>query len=114
MEKIYTEKRPWGEFSQFALNEPVTVKIITVLPHQAFSLQTHKKRDEFWHIISGSGFITIGEERKALLVGENYTVAKETKHQIEAGDESVIFLEIARGDFDENDIVRIKDLYGRA
>jgi len=35
-------------------------------------------------------------------------------HQLEAKDDDVQFLEIAFGNFDEEDIVRIKDKYGRA
>ena len=116
MKKVenYKEERPWGSFTEFALNEPVTVKIIVVNPNQAFSLQTHKMRDEKWHIIQGNGFITIGEEKKELEVGQDYFIPKETKHQIEAGDEKVVLLEIAYGQFDENDITRIKDRYGRS
>ena len=48
--KKYKEKRPWGGFEQFTINEKSTVKILTLLPRQKFSLQYHKKRKEFWLI----------------------------------------------------------------
>lgn len=115
MKKVenYKEKRPWGSFTEFASNEPVTVKIIEVLPNQAFSLQTHSKRDESWYIISGNGKAIVGDEEFDINPDMDLYVQRETKHQIIAGDEKVVLLEVSRGEFDENDINRISDLYGR-
>ena len=39
-----SSERPWGHFDQFATNEPVTVKIITVEPGHRLSLQRHHLR----------------------------------------------------------------------
>ncbi|MES2088065.1 MAG: phosphomannose isomerase type II C-terminal cupin domain [Patescibacteria group bacterium] len=111
---IYTEKRPWGSFTRFTKNEPVTVKIITVNAGQAFSLQSHEHRDEFWKIISGEGTITVGGTKTAVAPGLEYSVLRGTKHHIEASSSPVVFLEISRGEFDEADIVRFEDKYGRA
>ncbi len=108
------EIRPWGSFERFTLNEKSTVKIITVLPNESFSLQKHSHRSEFWKIISGTGVITIGDDKRNVLVGDEMTVPPETEHRVEAGDKEVIILEIAFGEFDENDIERIEDKYGRA
>lgn len=109
----YTEQRPWGSFDQFAFNEQVTVKLITVLPGQAFSLQSHEQRAEFWRVISGNGTITIGEHSSPIIAGHDYEIPPQTKHRIEAGTEPVLILEVARGTFDENDIQRFDDRYGR-
>lgn len=109
----YTEERPWGSFSKFADNEQVTVKIITVRPGEAFSLQCHEKRDEFWRIISGNGTVTIGSLQKTIKSGEDCVVMRGEKHRVEAGSEPVVILEISRGEFDESDIVRFEDRYGR-
>ena len=46
------EDRPWSFFKRFTLNEPSTVKIIHLKPHQEISLQKHTKRSEFWHVLS--------------------------------------------------------------
>ena len=46
------EVRPWGNFERFTLNEQSTVKIITVNPGEAFSLQVHGHREEFWRGVS--------------------------------------------------------------
>ena len=61
--KKKSDKRPWGDFRQFTLNEKSTVKILTVKPKQAFSLQTHKNRREFWYFLEGSGTIIAGEKK---------------------------------------------------
>jgi mannose-1-phosphate guanylyltransferase/mannose-1-phosphate guanylyltransferase/mannose-6-phosphate isomerase len=107
------DERPWGLYERFTLNEPSTVKIITVNPHQALSLQTHEHREEFWHIVSGSARVTIGNSVFDATLGSNFFIPKHTAHRIETADNSCVFLEIAYGEFDENDITRIEDKYGR-
>lgn len=109
----FLEQRPWGNFEQFTLNEASTVKIITVEMGQAFSLQKHKKRSEFWKILSGEGYITHGEVREAVEIGKTYLLPEGTLHRIEAVGAPVVFLEIAFGTFDESDIERQEDKYGR-
>ncbi len=108
------EERPWGAFERFTLNEPSTVKIMTIKPGEAFSLQSHKHRDEFWHIISGTGTITLNGQSQPVKAGDNFWSLRGTEHQMEAGAEGLEFLEISFGEFDEGDIIRIEDRYGRA
>ena len=107
------EERPWGSFQRFTLNEPSTVKIIAVKAGEAFSLQSHKHRDEFWHILSGSGVITLDDERKVVHTGENFVSPKGHEHRMAGGESGVTFLEISFGEFDEGDITRFEDKYGR-
>ncbi len=106
--------RPWGLYERFTLNEPSTVKIITVNAHEAFSLQTHANREEFWHIISGEANVTVGEEMHDAKPGNNFFIRKGTQHRMEAKEAPCVFLEIAYGEFDEHDIIRLKDNYGRS
>ncbi len=106
-------ERPWGDFKRFTLNEPSTVKIVTVHPGQALSLQKHSHREEFWYVISGTGTFTIGDTQVSAEVGKGYVVPTEAQHRIEATDKELVILEIAFGDFDESDIVRFDDKYGR-
>ena len=107
------EVRPWGTFERFTLNEESTVKIITLEPLQAFSLQTHAERKEFWHILKGSGTITTGEKSHAAGVGDQFFIPVGEKHRADAGPEGLEFLEIAFGEFAESDIIRLEDRYGR-
>ena len=109
----YTEERPWGKFERYTHNELSTVKIITVKAGEAFSLQYHKNRDEFWRIISGAGNLTLGDDKREVQEGEEVFIPKGTNHRLE-GITDVSFMEIAFGEFDENDIVRLEDKYGRS
>ncbi|MDO8481647.1 MAG: phosphomannose isomerase type II C-terminal cupin domain [bacterium] len=111
--KHASESRPWGSFERFTLNEPTTVKILTVNAGKKFSLQTHANRDEFWCIIRGSGFVTIGSETKEALLGDEFYIPRGTPHRATGGAEDLRLLEIAFGEFDENDEIRIEDDYGR-
>ena len=110
--KKYTEERPWGKFEQFCHNEKVTVKIITVKPNSQLSLQYHNKRDEFWKILSGSGKVIIGEKIFDAKMGDTFTIPKKVKHRM-ITEKGITFLEIATGEVDEEDIVRIEDEYKR-
>lgn len=107
------EMRPWGAFRVLVKNEPVTVKIITVRSGQAFSLQKHQHRTEFWRILSGSAEVSIGEKTVVATVGDEYIVPVGTLHRVTATAGDVQFLEIASGLFSEDDIVRVADNYGR-
>jgi mannose-1-phosphate guanylyltransferase/mannose-1-phosphate guanylyltransferase/mannose-6-phosphate isomerase len=109
----YREDRPWGSFERFTLNEPTTVKILTIKPGESLSLQTHQKRDEFWKILSGNGSILVGEHEFEAIPGNEYLARRGTPHRLAAGSEELKFLEISFGDFDEEDEVRIEDNYGR-
>lgn len=106
--------RPWGSFERFTLNEKTTVKLITVTAGEAFSLQSHKHRGEFWRIISGSGTITLDGYSKEVHATQSFFSPAGHEHRMEGGPQGITFLEIAFGDFDEGDITRIDDRYGRA
>lgn len=108
------EDRPWGSFDRFTHNELSTVKIITVHPGEVLSLQRHAKRSEWWKILSGSGFVTLNEEVLPAVTGNEFEIPQGTLHRVEAGTEGMMFLEIALGVFDEADIERLSDKYGRA
>ena len=106
-------ERPWGNFERFTTNEISTVKILTVNAGDAFSLQFHKCRDEFWHIVQGSGIVHIEETDTEARVGDQFFIPRNIKHRITGGPEGIKCLEISFGEFDENDIERFEDLYGR-
>ena len=107
------EDRPWGNFERFTFNEPSTVKIITMLPGQSLSLQQHEHRDEEWKILRGGGKVTVGSKVSPVKPGDEFFVARGTQHRVEAGEEGLQFLEVAIGEFNEQDIVRFEDKYGR-
>jgi mannose-6-phosphate isomerase len=108
------DERPWGKFERFTLNDPSTVKLLHVRAGEAFSLQTHEHRDEFWRVLTGEGVLTVGQEQCPARAGENHFIPRGTAHRAQAGATDLWLLEISFGDFDEEDIVRLEDKYGRA
>ena len=109
-----TEKRPCGTFIQFTKNEPSTIKIISVNGGEAFSRQTHKQRDEFWRILSGTGIALVGKKERKVAPGDELFVPRTTEHRMTADAGGSVFLEIGEGSFDEEDITRLEDRYGRS
>jgi len=111
--KTLVVKKPWGQFEQFTLNEQTTVKILSVDKGGSLSAQHHKNRSEFWRVISGHPLVTIDKEAKTATPGEEFDIGKMQSHRLEAPIDDVQILEIAYGTFDEDDIIRTEDKYGR-
>lgn len=113
-DEIFVQERPWGQFEQFVSNERVTVKIITVQPGHRLSLQTHENRGEFWQVLDGPIEVTVGEQTWSAQPGEKVWVPQGAVHRMaNQGDAPGRLLEVAFGDFDEADIVRLQDDYAR-
>ncbi len=109
-----TTKKPWGSFTRLTNNEPSTVKILYINKGEEFSLQYHSKREEFWKILEGHPEIIVGEMvTHNPQPGHEFVIAPGTKHRISAPKDNVVVLEISKGLFDEDDIVRIEDKYNR-
>lgn len=108
------EDRPWGSFLRFTKGEPSTVKMLYVKPGARLSLQKHARRSEFWHVLTGNGTVTIGDTEYEAKAGKEFEIPVETPHRLAGGDQGVWILEIALGEFDESDIVRLEDDFGRA
>jgi mannose-6-phosphate isomerase-like protein (cupin superfamily) len=113
MTKTYKEERPWGNFEQFTHNEISTVKILTIKSGEQPSVQLHHKRDELWRIIKGHGKVLLGNIWKKVKEGDEIFIPKETIHTGTGTNDEIKILEISFGDFDENDIERLEDKYGR-
>lgn len=111
--KPFVEKRPWGEELWITQKAPSMVKVLTVFPGESLSLQFHHKRSEYWRVLSGDGLVELNGKESAIQTGMDIFVPPETKHRIRGGTENLVILELAFGDFDEADIVRLEDKYGR-
>jgi len=112
VKSVKIEKRPWGNFKQFVLNEKCTVKILEVRPRQELSLQLHKKRKEEWYFIT-PGIVQIGKRRKRIRTGSIVRIGKNIPHRLIAGNKAVLVLEISFGEFKEKDEIRLEDKYDR-
>ncbi len=109
----YKEERPWGSFERFVENEKTTVKFLHLAPGKRFSLQRHAKRGEYWRVIAGSGTVTIGDETRVFALGDEARIPQGVLHRLEGGPDGLTVLEIMTGEYDENDIERIEDDFGR-
>ncbi len=113
-EDVLLTQRPWGSFQQFALNTPVTVKIITIEPRRRLSLQRHALRAELWQILDSTLVITEGAATRSAEPGEMIWLAQGTIHRVANPGPSVArILEVAFGHFDELDIERLHDDFDR-
>ena len=109
------DHRPWGKFIQYTHNQKTTVKIIEVKPGQRLSVQKHKRRDELWVALDDCLYVTIGDETKRMLPNWDYFIPRGTIHSVQnLGPKEAKFLEISFGHFDEDDIERLEDKYGRS
>lgn len=111
--KVSVTERPWGNFEQFTANEISTVKILQVKPLQRLSLQSHQNREELWVALDEGAVAEINGRKQYLEKGDKVVVPKGAKHRLSSESEIVRVLEIAFGKFDEEDIIRYEDDFGR-
>lgn len=115
--KTEVVERPWGNFSTVFSDYDTTVKILTINPHEALSLQYHEHRDEFWTLLDAGArpVLTINGQVLTMEAGVVYSVPRRVLHRISnpSWQTPVRILEVAKGHFDESDIVRVHDKYGR-
>lgn len=110
----FSEDRPWGSFENFTLNEASTVKILRVSAGKRFSLQKHEHRSEYWKVIEGDGIAQVDDEAREVKIGDEIQIHQGSLHRLTGGPNGIAVLEISLGEFDENDIVRTEDDFGRA
>lgn len=110
------ETRPWGSYVVVEQDRgPQAVKLLFVDPGQRLSLQRHQRRSEVWMPLNEGGFALIDNELVELRPLVRYTVPVGTWHRLWSERESgqLEVLELLYGEYDENDITRLDDDYGR-
>lgn len=142
--KYSTENRPWGYYGLYSDNEKCTTKILYINKNESLSMQYHFKRDQFYLILSEGFVIDYSskpvpeeilnekDEYKRfgdleLFLKDNIVTVKAEKGDMFGfhrfvihratylgSDSQGLVLDVAFGENDEQDIVRIKDRYGRA
>ncbi len=107
--------RPWGVYDSIDNGERYQVKRITVKPGARLSVQMHHHRAEHWIVVSGTAKVTVGD--KEFLVTENQStyIPVGQVHCLEnPGVIPLELIEVQSGSYlGEDDIVRLKDQYGR-
>ena len=118
----YIEHRPWGSYeilSQFntvgeGLHDTCVKKLI-VKPSSRLSYQSHKQRNEYWVIVQGEGEIIIDGFVNKVKVGSVVTILIGQKHRAvnTSTDTELVIIESQTGHYDEEDIERFEDDFGR-
>ena len=117
----YIEERPWGSFENLLDEDYCKVKRLIVLPKCRLSSQYHHKRSEAWVVVQGTATVTLEEKDSYRthyingVPGQVIKIPVGTIHRLEnEGTEDLIIIETQTGTyFGEDDIVRLKDDYGR-
>ena len=113
-DQITEDHRPWGKFRVYPHAEIGSLKIITVQPEGALSLQYHKHRGEFWVVLDPGLEITVGDRTWNPQPGEEIYIPAKAPHRLRCrGEDPARIMEIWLGDSSEEDIVRLEDVYGR-
>ncbi len=108
--------KPWGHETIWAHTDRYVGKILHVKAGQALSVQYHERKDETVYLLKGEMKYWVqlpGESRmqdQALTTGQSFRITPGTVHYMEAVTDCDV-LEASTPELD--DIVRIKDRYGR-
>jgi mannose-1-phosphate guanylyltransferase/mannose-6-phosphate isomerase len=106
--------RPWGSFKQYAFNQDTTVSLMTVLPGQRLSLQSHTGRAELWIVLDDGARVQVGDRTNDHQAGDEIWIPANEKHRLSnPGTEPVRVLEVAFGNWQQADIVRYEDDFKR-
>jgi mannose-1-phosphate guanylyltransferase/mannose-6-phosphate isomerase len=110
-----TVKRPWGCYTILDNGLGFKVKLVEVKPNMALSLQKHKKRSEHWVVVEGTAKIFKGRKSYYVRSNESTFIPISCVHRLMNPTDSVLrIVEVQTGAYlEEDDIVRLKDDFGR-
>ena len=110
--KVY---RPWGSYDAIDMGERFQVKRLRVNPGAKLSLQKHYHRAEHWVVVKGTALVTNGDKEILLTENQSTYIPIGVLHRLEnPGKVELEIIEVQSGSyFEEDDIVRIEDSYGR-
>ena len=109
------ETRPWGEF-HILFDGDCKIKRLVVLPKKRLSLQSHRRRQEFWVVLQGHGKAQLDDDFIPLSPNVCLTILKDQKHRLinDHETETLELIEIQTGTyFGEDDIIRYEDDFAR-
>ena len=108
--------RPWGKYINLYSGKGFLLKELVINARSSISLQKHYHRSERWTIVSGKHKFTINKDKFFKTSNETAFIPKGAVHRIENPfDKPVQIVEVQTGPIlKETDIVRYKDIYGRA
>jgi mannose-1-phosphate guanylyltransferase/mannose-6-phosphate isomerase len=108
--------RPWGSYESIDRGDRFQVKRIVVEPGARLSLQKHMHRAEHWVVVRGTAEVTIDERVLVLSENQSVYVPLGAVHRLaNPGKIPLELIEVQTGSYlEEDDIVRLEDVYARA
>lgn len=111
MNKITKIEKPWGYEEILETNPRYTVKRLFMKSGNQCSLQYHKKKQETILGLNGNLLIFLEDKEIVVKPGDVVTINPMQKHRMIAEEEDCLYLECSTSEL--NDVIRIKDDYGR-
>jgi len=111
-----TELRPWGSSERIAGGERFQVNHVVVKPGGVLALQSHLHRSEHWIVVQGTARVTIDDETRLAGESQSVYIPLGAPHRMEnPGKVPLVLIEVQTGGYlDEDDIVRLEEVYGPA
>jgi len=112
MEKI---EKPWGEKIILFSSKEKKVSLTTINPKQRTSLHLHNLKDEKNYILNGTAVYEIDDKIDIFCEEDIINIIKNNLHRIYNPDKdnSLIILEIQKGNLEKEDTLKLEDDYGR-
>jgi mannose-6-phosphate isomerase len=111
----YRVDKPWGHELIWARTDRYVGKILHIEAGHVLSLQYHNRKDESIYVLKGEIILRLqpGDTliERHMAEGESFHITPKVVHQFEAVETSDL-LEASTPEID--DVVRLKDRYGRA
>jgi mannose-1-phosphate guanylyltransferase/mannose-6-phosphate isomerase len=83
---------------------------MTVQPGKRLSLQSHTGRAELWIVIDDGAVVRVGAHEQVQRAGDEIWIPANEKHRLGcSGDKAVRVLEVAFGNWHQDDITRYAD-----
>lgn len=110
-----TSARPWGTYTVLDKGPGYKIKLVEIRQGEKLSHQLHHHRSEHWIVLSGTAKVTRGDETYNVHTNESTFIPASTPHRLEnLGKIPLKIIEVQNGEYlEEDDIVRIEDIYDR-
>ena len=106
-------RRPWGSFNQYANNQAVTVSLMKVNPGMRLSLQSHTGRAELWIVLDSGAEVQVDDRVLNPQPGDEIWIPANARHRLSSTGPEVRVLEVAFGNWQQDDITRYEDDFHR-
>ncbi len=102
--------RETGCFLFNIINKSYAKKMLVMLPNQKHPLHFHKRKEESFHVISGSLISNLNGKKKTLNPGQILHIGKNSWHEFKAGNEGCIFDEISTTSYTDDSFYKDKKI----